>query len=121
VIRIQSPARIPELGSAPEPDVLWLVNKDYSSQHPEPDDILLLIEVAGTSLDFDTGEKARLYAEAGIADYWVVNLSADSVEVFRDPQAGGYRSRQTRRGDEEIRPLAFPEAVLRPSVLLRPA
>ena len=121
VIRIQSPARIPELGSAPEPDVLWLVNKDYSSQHPEPDDILLLIEVAGTSLDFDTGEKARLYAEAGIADYWVVNLSTDGIEVFREPQAGGYGSRQTRRGDEEIRPLAFPEVVVRPSLLLGPA
>ena len=121
MIRIQSPARIPDLQSAPQPDVLWLVNKDYSLQPPGPDDVLLLVEVAGSSLDLGTGEKARLYAEAGIADYWVVNLSSDSVEVFRDPQADGYRSRQTRQGDEEIRPLAFPDVVLRPSVLFRPA
>jgi len=121
VVRIQGMLTLPALESAPEPDVLWLAPKDYFRGHPEPEDVLLLIEVAESSLSQDLGDKARLYAEAGIADYWVVNLSSDSVEVFRDPQAGGYRSRQTRQGDEEIRPLAFPEVVLRPSVLFRPA
>lgn len=121
IIRIQSTARIPELESAPEPDVLWLVKKDYSTRHPEPAEILLLIEVAESSLAEDTSEKAQLYAETGIADYWVVNLVEQCVEVFRDPQPSGYQSRQIGRGEEEIRPLAFPDVVLKPSIVLRPS
>ncbi len=120
-VRIQCPARIPELESAPEPDVLWARKRDYSSQHPEPGDILLVVEVAESSLDYDTGEKAQLYAEAGIADYWVVNLIDDCVEVFRDPQPEGYQTHVTLRGDQEIRPLAFPDAVFTPSLLARPS
>ncbi|HUT11175.1 MAG TPA: Uma2 family endonuclease [Thermoguttaceae bacterium] len=121
VVRIQGTLRAPALESAPEPDVLWLVPKDYFQGHPEPEDVLLLIEVAESSLTYDTGEKARLYAEAGIADYWVVDLVEDCVEVFRDPQPSGYRSRRTHRGDEEIRPLAFPDVALQPSALFRPS
>ena len=119
IIRIQSTARIPELESAPEPDVLWLVKKDYSTRHPEPAEIPLLIEVAESSLAEDTGEKAQLYAEAGIQDYWVVNLVEDCVEIFRNPRSSGYQSREIRRGEEELRPLAFPDVVLRPSGLFK--
>ena len=120
IIRVQGAVRIPEPESVPEPDVLWLSNRDYSKQHPEPPDILLLIEVADSSLRYDTAEKAQLYAEAGIADYWVVNLVDHCVEVFRDPQSTGYRTRQTRRGEEAIRPLAFPDAAVKPSSLFEP-
>ena len=119
-IRIQGVLTAPALESAPEPDVLWLAPGDYFQRHPVPDDVLLLVEVAESSLAEDTGEKARLYAEAGIADYWVVNLLEDCVEVFRDPGPSGYQSRQSRRGDEEIRPLAFAEVVITPSMLFRP-
>jgi len=121
IVRVQGPTRIPKLESAPEPDLLWLVNRNYSTSHPEPEDVLLLIEVAESSLTYDTGEKARLYSEAGIADYWVVNLVEDGVEVFRDPRPAGYRSRRTYRGEEEIRPLPFPEVALQPSALFRPS
>jgi len=119
IIRIQSTASIPEWESAPEPDVLWLAKRDYSKRHPEPPDVLLLIEVAESSLAYDTGEKAQLYAEAGIAEYWVVNLVDDCVEVFRGPRPSGYQSREVFRTDEEVRPLAFPDAVLKPSALFR--
>lgn len=118
-VRIQGTLTVPALESAPEPDVLWLVPKDYSQGHPGPEDVLLLIEVAESSLAEDTGEKAQLYAEAGIADYWVVNLVDNCVEVFRDPQPSGYTSRQTRRSDEEIRPLALPDVALKPSALFQ--
>ncbi len=118
-VRIQGTLRAPAVDSAPEPDVLWLAPKDYFQGHPEPDDVLLLIEVTESSLAVDTGEKAQLYAEAGVTDYWVVNLVDDCVEVFRDPQPAGYATRRTYRGEEEIRPLAFPDAVLTPSLLFR--
>jgi Uma2 family endonuclease len=116
-VRIQGTLTIPALESAPEPDVLWLVPKDYSQGHPQPEDVLLLIEVAESSLGEDTGEKAQLYTEAGITDYWVVNLVDRCVEVFREPQPTGYQSRQTRRGDDPIHPLAFPDVVFRPAAL----
>jgi Uma2 family endonuclease len=119
-IRIQGTLTVPRLQSAPEPDVLWLIPKDYSKGHPQPSDVLLLIEVAESSLAEDRGEKAQLYAEAGIADYWVVNLVEHCVEVFRDPRPSGYQSRQIRRGEEEVRPLAFPDVVLKPSSVLEP-
>ena len=121
IVRIQSTAHIPELESAPEPDVLWLVNRDYSRQHPEPADILLLIEVADGSLAYDTGEKAQLYAEAGIPEYWVVNLIDHCVEVFREPRPAGYTTHQTHRGDEEIHPRAFAGVAIKPSILFKPS
>ena len=77
----------------------------------------MLIEVADTSLPSDTGEKAELYAEAGITDYWVVNLADKSIELFRDPTPSGYASRQTFKGEEPISPLAFAELSLAPSAL----
>lgn len=119
-VRIQGTLTLPALESAPEPDVLSLVPKDYSQGHPGPGDVLLLIEVAGSSLAEDTGEKAQLYAEAGIEDYWVVNPVDNCVEVFRDPQPTGYQSREIRRGDEQIRPIAFPDVVLEPSIVFAP-
>lgn len=120
IVRVQSTARIPDLESAPEPDLLWLVPRDYSDRHPEPENVLLLIEVAESSLEFDTGEKAQLYAEAGIADYWVVDLGEECVEVFREPSPSGYRSRRTHRGGEPLHPLAFPDVALDPAQLFRP-
>ncbi len=118
-VRIQGTLRIPKLESAPEPDVLWLAPKDYFQGHPEPEDVLLLIEVSEGTLAYDMGDKALLYAEAAIRDYWVVNLTDDCVEVMRDPQPTGYQSRRVVRDDEEVRPLAFPDVVLKPSAMLR--
>lgn len=118
-VRIQGTLTVPVLESAPEPDVLWLVPKDYSQGHPEPEDVLLLIEVAESSLAEDTGEKARLYAEAGIADYWVVNLVENCVEIFRNPGPSGYQTHEMCRGDREIRSLAFSDIVLKPSAMFQ--
>lgn len=118
-VRIQGTLKASALQSAPEPDVLWLVPKNYFQGHPEPEDVLLLIEVSESSLGYDTGEKAQLYAEAGIAEYWVVNLVENSIEVFRTPQPSGYQSHEIRRADDEVRPLAFPDVLLKPSVLFQ--
>lgn len=107
-VRIQDPVAIPELDSAPQPDVVWAKPKSYRRNYPTPADILLLIEVADSSLDYDTGDKADLYAEAGIADYWVVNLPDRVIHVFRNPAADGYQDKTTIKFGEELRPLAIP-------------
>jgi len=79
-----------------------------------------VIEVADTSLEFDTTVKAGLYAAAGIADYWVVDLVSRAVIVLREPRGNGYESRSTHRGDQLVRPLARAEATLSPAELFLP-
>jgi Uma2 family endonuclease len=116
-IRIQNSIRLPSVDMLPEPDVAWVVRRRYSGRQPGPADIHLLIEAAETSLDYDLGEKAELYAAAGVRDYWVVDLINRRVVVHRDPDADGYRTVQALSGDSEVRPLAFPVVVLRPASL----
>jgi len=116
-VRVQNSIGLVELESAPEPDLAWVARRDYSRGRPTDTDVLLVIEVAESSLAYDRGEKAELYAAAGIKDYWVINLPDRSIEVHRDPGAGRYRSLKTCSGDDEVRPLAAPEIVLRPSML----
>ena len=116
-VRVQNSIGLPALETAPEPDLAWVVQRDYSRGRPTAEDVLLVIEVAETSLAYDTGEKAELYAAAGAADYWVVDVAARAIEVRREPVGGRYRSLQTRSGDDEVRPLAMPELALRPSAL----
>ena len=116
-VRVQNSIGLPSLESAPEPDIAWVADRDYSRGRPTPPDVLLIIEVAESSLKYDCGEKADLYAEAGIAEYWVVNLPEQSIEVRREPAAGRYRSLQTYLGDQDVRPLAVPQIALRPAAL----
>lgn len=108
---------LPDLESVVEPDVAWVELRDYSQARPTARDVFLILEIAESSLAYDTGEKADLYAAAGIADYWVVNVPERAIEVRRDPGASGYRSLRTFTGDDEVRPLAAPEIALRPSML----
>jgi len=116
-VRVQNSIGLSGLESAPEPDIAWVIRRDYSRARPAAADVLLVIEVAESSLDYDCGEKSDLYAAAGIAEYWIVNLVDRRIEVRRDPAGGGYRSQTAYAGDDEVRPLAAPEIALRPSVL----
>lgn len=86
--------------------------KSYRQRRPEPGDVLLLIEVAESSLAYDRGEKADLYATAGVQDYWIVNLNDLCIEVHRNPQGGKYRATETYQVGRAISPLAFPAATL---------
>jgi Uma2 family endonuclease len=120
LVWVQNPLSIPGSESAPQPDIAWVTLRRYADRRPLPEEVSLLIEVADTSLEFDTTAKAALYAAAGIADYWVVDLVSRAVIVFREPRSGGYESRSTHRGDQLVRPLAQPEAVLSPAELFLP-
>ncbi len=103
-VRVQNPLLLPGSDSAPEPDLAWVVKRDYT-RHPLPDDVLLLIEVADSTLGTDRGEKAELYAEAGIREYWIVNLVDRCVEVYRDPMQGHFRDRASVESGTEVQPL----------------
>ncbi len=110
-MRIQHTILLPESDSAPEPDVTWVTQKKYPG-HPTSSDVLLLIEVADSSLSTDRGEKAGLYAEASISDYWVVDIQNRSLIVHRDPKGDTYVEVRTLHEDESITPLSDPAAQL---------
>jgi len=114
VVRVQNSIWLAGLQSAPQPDLAWVVRRDYYDRRATAEDVRLLIEVADSTLDYDKGEKADLYAASGILDYWVVDLSERAIEVRRDPDDGTYRHVRTYAGQEELRPLAYPDIVLRP-------
>lgn len=89
MISIQNPVLLSD--SEPEPDVAILNFHDdlYASRRPGAQDVLLLIEVADSSLAYDRDVKGPIYAEAGIREYWIVNLMNSTIEVYRDPQPEG--------------------------------
>jgi len=111
-IWIQNPLGIPVLDSLALPDVAWMRRIDYSQRYPLPEDVFLVIEVSDSTLSRDRNLKASLYAQAGIADYWIVNAAARTLEIRRDPEADGYRSVEVLHPGDEARPLAFPEIAL---------
>ena len=116
-VRNQNSLGIPALDSVTEPDVAWMRAKSYRRQRPQPNDVLLLIEVAESSLDYDRGEKADLYAAAGIKDYWIVNLCDLCVEVCRKPRGGKYRELKKYQIGQSVSPLAFPSVTLEVSTV----
>ncbi|MCG8450526.1 MAG: Uma2 family endonuclease [Pirellulales bacterium] len=111
-VRSQDSLGLPALESVPQPDVFWVKARDYSRERPTNEDVFLVIEVAESSLAYDRGEKAQLYAKAGIQDYWVINVNDRVVEVFRDPAGGHYRQLQTFKVGDTVSPLAFPDLQL---------
>jgi Uma2 family endonuclease len=101
IVRCQGPIRL-NRQTEPQPDisVLRASPDGYSSAHPQAADILLLIEVADTTLDFDLGRKLRVYAEAGIPEYWVVSVAAGEVHIFRAPRDGRFTETAVRSRTE---------------------
>ncbi|MBI2898376.1 MAG: Uma2 family endonuclease [Deltaproteobacteria bacterium] len=81
--------------SEPEPDLVVVrgARRDYSDRHPGAPDVAMVVEIADESLDRNRGIKLSLYARAGIAVYWIVDLQDRVVEVHTDPDGDSYRSR----------------------------
>jgi Uma2 family endonuclease len=108
-VRIQDSVEVPEFDSAPEPDLAWVERRSYKKRRPSGANVLLLIEVADSSLAYDCGAKANLYAAAGIGDYWVVDIPGECLHIFRQPESGRYSGHQTFQVADRVSPLAFPE------------
>lgn len=121
IVRGQSAIRLPPF-SEPEPDIVLARPRDdfYMTSHPEPADILLLIEVADTSIGLDRRIKLPLYAQAGIREVWIVNLDQRRVEVYREPEPGAYSSTTIYAGTDTFAPLAFPDLILDAGTVLGP-
>jgi Uma2 family endonuclease len=105
-VRAQHP--ITTADSEPEPDLAVIrgSRRDYRDRHPRPPDAALVVEIADTSLRQDRGRKKRIYARAGIAVYWIVNLNTRQIEVYTDPASTAkrpdYRQRRDYGPDESV-------------------
>jgi Uma2 family endonuclease len=109
VVAPQNPVVLNEI-SEPHPDIAVLAPRDdmYSRSHATPGEILLLIEVAGTSLTFDRGAKASYYAASGVAETWVVDLEGEQIFVMRSPGSDGYDEVRSRRRGDRVEIEALP-------------
>ena len=124
LVREGHPITIPASNSEPEPDLAIVqrlqenIEDEYWEHHPYPENIYWLIEFSNTSLKKDLDAKAKLYAAAGIADYWVINLKAMQLIVLRDPVNGVYQSQEVF-SIGTVTPIAFPEIAVEVSRILR--
>jgi Uma2 family endonuclease len=107
-IRPAKPVRLPAQSSMPEPDrcVVRGCKRDYSTRHPGPDDVVMAVEIADTSLPQDRAMATHVYGPAGAAVYWIVNLVDRQVEVYTGPGPTGYASRTDYRSGQLV-PIAI--------------
>jgi Uma2 family endonuclease len=120
IVSSQDPLHIDD-HSEPEPDVMLLkpAPDDYTSRHPQPNDVFLLIEVSDTTLDYDHSEKLPVYGRAGVAEVWIVNLNDATIEVYREPHFTGYGTKTILRAGSQAAPTAFPDAAVDVAELLK--
>lgn len=118
IIGTQDPIQLDDF-TAPQTDIALLQRREdfYESAHPKPQDVLLVIEVADTTLDYDRLIKLPLYARAGIPEVWIVNLPAEKVEIYAGLEAEEYKiSSEAGRGDaahsQTISSLSIPAAMI---------
>ena len=119
IVQVQGSVRL-DMYHEPQPDLVLLQPRTdfYASQLPSPPDILLVVEIAESSLDYDRETKARIYAESGIREYWLADLTAQQVSCYSAPQGASYVTvRHHQRGDG-IAPLALPDCVVPVDALL---
>jgi len=120
VVSAQDPLQL-DGHSEPEPDFMLLKPSpdDYTSRHPAPEDVFLLVEVSEASLDYDREEKIPAYGRAGISEVWIVNLRDQALEIYREPHFTGYGSKTILRAGDQTSPQAFPDATVTVTELLK--
>ena len=119
VVAVQNPVRL-DKHSEPQPDFALLLPRAdyYRSEHPRPADVLLLIEVAFSSLNYDRAVKRALYARHRIPEFWIVSLVTNEVEVCRAPEGEDYSLVSIVGRDGELEPVRLPGVIIPVATLL---
>ena len=119
LIGVQDPIRL-DAYSAPEPDLVLLRPRAdfYAAAHPSAADVLLAIEVADTSIDYDREVKLPLYAQAGLAEVWLIDLQKGRIEVFARPRSGAYQQRVEGTANATLTSPTIPQLALAAADLL---
>ncbi|MBU6276971.1 MAG: Uma2 family endonuclease [Planctomycetes bacterium] len=113
IVAVGDPLHLDD-ASEPQPDLALLAPRGdwYAAAHPRPADVLLVVEVAESSLAYDLGVKVPLYGRHGIPEAWVIDARTRTAHVFREPSAEGYARRLDVPADGVLASLAFPADVL---------
>ena len=108
--------------SEPEPDVMLcaLPDEQYAVAHPKPSQVFLVVEVAVSSLRYDAGTKLRAYARRGVREYWIVDVEAGHVDVYREPRGERYKKHERAERGQSVAPLAFPDDAIAVNDILPP-
>lgn len=111
IVFVQNPVQFAQEDTELQPDVTLLRPRDdfYTSRHPEAADVLLLIEVADTTLRLDRRVKIPLYARVGVSEVWLLDLTTQRLEVCREPLGDRYGSVRILGRDQRVSPDAFPD------------
>jgi Uma2 family endonuclease len=109
VVSVQNAVRINRYNE-PQPDIVLIRPREgfYGDRHPRPEDVVLLIEVADTTLKYDQNVKLPIYARNGIREVWILDLQRDVIHLYREPENGSYTVCETRPRSESVSPQAFP-------------
>ena len=115
----QNPIHIDE-HNEPEPDIALLKPRDdfYAEKHPEPQDVLLVIKVSDSTLEFDRETKKTIYAEAGIKEFWLINLKQETIETYSDPAHGVYYQMQIYGRGETVNSRNIENLVVETNMIL---
>jgi Uma2 family endonuclease len=110
VVSVQNPA-VMDRHNEPQPDVVLIRPREgfYGSGKPDPEDVVLLIEISDTSLRFDQEVKLPVYARNGVREVWIVDLQDEVIRVHREPKGKTYTSIEIKQRNEQISPQAFPD------------
>ncbi len=113
IVRVQSPIRLDDF-SEPQPDISLLLPREdfYAGEHPKSADVLLLIEVADTSVEYDRTVKTSLYARANIPEVWLINLKKSEIEVYTKPADGSYQTIRIFKTGESFASRILPDLML---------
>jgi Uma2 family endonuclease len=119
ILDVQNPIQLSER-TEPQPDVVLLRPRSdyYAIAHPIPSEVLLLVEVSDSTVDFDRDVKVPNYARSGIQEVWLWDLEVNCLEVYRQPTINGYTSIQKLESGQQISPLAFPDFVVSIDLIL---
>lgn len=118
IVSVQNSVRLPP-SSEPQPDLALLQwREDFYTEVPGPDDVLLIIEVADSSLAEDRRRKLPLYGAAGIPETWLVDLPSQLIEVHREPAPHGYSLIRLHSPGERLAPIALPDVQVDVALIL---
>jgi Uma2 family endonuclease len=116
-LRAQNPIRLSDT-TEPQPDITLAKCADYSTRHPVSEDVLLAIQVSDSTLEKDRTLKQKVYANANIPEFWIVNLPEDVIEIYRHPAGDVYQEVNVFLREESLSPHLLPNLVLRAEEIL---
>ncbi|HEV2912363.1 MAG TPA: Uma2 family endonuclease [Pyrinomonadaceae bacterium] len=119
IVWVQNPVQINDF-SEPLPDVALLKRRDdfYAQANPQPADVLLIIEVADSSVEYDRDIKIPLYAGAGITEVWLVNLPKETIEIYTQPIGDVYREIRIVKRGESLAAKSIPSLIIGADIVL---